>query len=111
MKDDKLYIIHMLECIQRVEKYTVDGRDAFLGSELIQDAVIWNLQVMAESSQRISEELQLRYPEVVWFKIAGFRNVLVHDYLGVDLETVWMIVEGELPPLKQSLALMQKELG
>jgi len=111
MKDDKLYLIHMIECIQRVEKYTSGGRDTFLNSELIQDAVIRNLQVMAESSQRISEDLQSRYSNVAWFKIAGFRNVLVHDYLGVDLDKVWAIIERDLPPLKSSISLLLKELG
>jgi len=111
MKDDKLYLIHMIECIQRVEKYTSGGRDTFLNSELIQDAVIRNLQVMAESSQRISEDLQSRYSNVAWFKIAGFRNVLVHDYLGVDLDKVWAIIERDLPPLKSSISLILKELG
>jgi uncharacterized protein with HEPN domain len=111
MKDDKLYLIHMSECIQRAEKYTQGGRDEFMGSDLIQDGVIRNLQVMAESSQRISDERKERYPEVDWFKISGFRNVLVHDYLGVDLERVWKIIENDLPGLKSALAMMLDEMG
>jgi len=111
MKDDKLYLIHVTECIQRVEKYTAGGRDVFLHSDLIQDGVIRNLQIMAESSQRISEECKRRHPEIDWLKISGFRNVLVHDYLGVDLERVWNIIGSELPALKRAVATMLDEMG
>jgi uncharacterized protein with HEPN domain len=60
-------------------------------ADLIQDVVIRNLcKTMAESATRVSEELQGKHPEVDWLKIRGFRNVLVHDYLGVDLDRVWI---------------------
>lgn len=111
MKDDKLYLIHMSECIQRLEKYTVDGCDVFMNSDLIQDAVIRNLQTMAESSQRISEERKGYHPEIEWLVISGFRNVLVHDYLGVDLERVWNIIVTDLPGLKHGVRLMLEEMG
>jgi len=98
MKDDKLYLIHISECIERVEQYVGEGgRDAFMADMLIQDAVLRNLQVLAESTQRVSDALKSAHPEVSWYKISGFRNVLVHDYLGVDLERVWLIVERDLP--------------
>ena len=110
MKDDKLYLIHIRECIERVEKYTVDGgKDAFLASTLIQDAVMRNLQTMAESTQRLSDAAKEAHPEVDWYKISGFRNVLVHGYLGVDLERVWIIVERDLPSLKRAINSMLKE--
>jgi uncharacterized protein with HEPN domain len=78
---------------------------------MIQDAVIRNLQIMAESSQRISAERQNRHPEIEWFVIAGFRNVLVHDYLGVDLEKVWNIIVADLPGLKHAVKVMMDEMG
>lgn len=102
-KDDKLYLIHMTECIQRIESYTVGGQAEFMKTGMIQDAVVRNLQVMAESSQRVSGERKNRHPEIEWYKISGFRNILVHDYLGLDLATVWAIVANELPKLKQTL--------
>ena len=111
MKDDKLYLLHMSECIQRVEKYTAGGRDEFMQSDLIQDGVIRNLQIMAESNQHVSDERKERYPEIDWFKISGFRNILVHDYLGVDLERVWKIIENDLAALKQTVAIMLDEMG
>ena len=104
MKDDRLYLIHISECIERIESYTVDqGRQQFIDSTLLQDAVIRNLQTLAESTQRLSEETRNRAGEIDWLKIAGFRNVLVHDYLGVDIERVWNILEKDLPVLKAAV--------
>lgn len=107
MKDDRLYLIHISECIERIEKYIGEGGGkAFMDSDLVQDAVIRNLQTQAESATRISEELQEKHPEVDWFKIRGFRNVLVHDYLGVDLKRVWNIIENDLSRLKVAVEKM-----
>ena len=104
MKDDGLYLIHILECIARIEKYTVNGRREFMSSELVQDAVIRNLQVLAESSQRLSDDVKIAHPEIDWKGVSGFRNVLVHGYLGVDIARCWEIVEVELPKLKTALS-------
>ena len=103
MKDDRLYLIHILESIERVEEYTSDGMEQFLADKKTQDAVLRNLQILAESTQRISSELKSAHPEIDWRGISGFRNVLVHDYLGVNLITVWGIVEGPLKELKMKI--------
>lgn len=107
MKDDKLYLIHINECIGRIESY-IEGKTKqdFLDSELIQDAVIRNLQTLAESTQRLSDAAKESQNKVDWFKIAGFRNVLVHDYLGIDIERIWNILEKELPGLKEAIEQM-----
>jgi uncharacterized protein with HEPN domain len=68
-----------------------------------------NLQTMAESTQRLPDATKEAHPEVDWYKISGFRNVLVHGYLGVDLERVWIIVERDLPSLKRAITSMLKE--
>jgi uncharacterized protein with HEPN domain len=84
VKDDRLYLIHIVECATRVEQYTSEGKDAFMSDGKTQDAVLRNLQILAESTQRISRELKAAHPEIEWSKIAGLRNVLVHDYLGIN---------------------------
>jgi uncharacterized protein with HEPN domain len=66
---------------------------------VLQDAVLRNLQVLAESTQRLSAELKKEQPEVEWQKIGAFRNVLVHDYLGIDLDQVWQIIQEDIPKL------------
>jgi uncharacterized protein with HEPN domain len=86
-----------------VEEYTSEGKESFLLDRKTQDAVIRNLQILAESSQRISPELKSAHPEIDWKGISGFRNVLVHDYLGINLITVWGIVEGPLKDLKEKI--------
>jgi uncharacterized protein with HEPN domain len=103
MKDDRLYLVHVLECIDRIERYTTEGKEAFLADERTQDAVLRNLQVLSESTQRLSEDLKAAHPEVDWRGISGLRNVLVHDYLGINLIRVWEIVEGDLSELKESI--------
>ena len=102
MKDDTLYLIHIGECMDKIDSYMAGvDRVRFLKSILIQDAVLRNLQVLAESTQRLTDEFKEALPDVEWYKIAGLRNILVHDYLGIDIETVWNIVEHKLPELRQ----------
>lgn len=102
MKDDRVYLRHVLRCIARIEEYTAAGRESFFSSPLIQDGVIRNLQTLAESSQRMSDAIKESHPDVDWKGLAGFRNVLVHDYLGVDLELVYRAVEQDVPRLKRA---------
>jgi uncharacterized protein with HEPN domain len=106
MKDDTVYLRHVQDCIRRIEENVAGGRDKFLESHTLQDAVLRNLQTMAESTQRLSEDLKAKYPGIEWRRIAAFRNVLVHDYLGVDIERVWEITQREVPQLKEAILAM-----
>ncbi|MEM1309571.1 MAG: HepT-like ribonuclease domain-containing protein [Cyanobacteria bacterium P01_D01_bin.71] len=106
--DDGVYLAHILECVALIEGYIGRGKAEFMESALIQDAVLRRLQVMAESTQRLSDDCKACAPEVDWRALSGFRNVLVHDYLGgIDLEQVWTAVESYLPELK---AVVQQQL-
>jgi len=109
MKDDTVYLHHIIECIRRIDENVKEGRERFMISHTLQDAVIRNLQTMAESTQRISDDLKEKHPEIEWYRIAAFRNVLVHDYLGIDLDRVWEITQRDTPELKQAiLAMLEK---
>ena len=88
MKDDAIYLRHILECIRRAEENTAGGSAAFMASHTLQDAVLRNLQTMAESTQRLSDAVKSAYPTVEWRAISGFRNVIVHNYLGIDLAQI-----------------------
>ena len=111
MKDDHLYLVHITECITRISQYTSEGEQVFLGDTKPQDAVLRNLQTLTESTTRLSGELKGRYPGIDWRAIAGFRNVVVHDYLGIDLREVWNIVVHDLPPLERTIEQMLRDLG
>jgi len=102
-KNDAVYIEYMTECIERIQDYTREGRAAFFASRLIQDATVRNLQTLTESSQRLSAATRARAPDIDWRAIAGFRNILVHGYLGVDIELVWRVIEQDLPALRDAL--------
>lgn len=110
MKDDKFYLNHLLECIARIEDYTKEGRAAFSKSTLIQDGVVRNLQTLGQSVAKLSDALKTSHPEVGWKEIVGLRNVLVHDYLGINMERVWEIVERDLPDLKKKAMLILKNV-
>ena len=100
---DLVYLSHMIECINRVLEYCEGGELSFRQSHLIQDAVIRNLQTMAECNQRLSESTKAIASDVPWRAISGFRNIIVHDYLGVDLDMVWQVVSSDLPLLQAAL--------
>jgi uncharacterized protein with HEPN domain len=106
LKDDRLYLTHIQDCIDRIESYTSEGRVSFLADRKTQDAVLRNLQVLAESSQRLSTELTAQHPEIDWRGLAGFRNLLVHDYFGISMIRIWELLEQFVPQLKQDIALL-----
>ena len=103
MKDDSVYLQHIADCIARIEDYTRDGRETFVRDLKTQDAVLRNLQTLGESARRVSAALIDQHSEIPWKAIAGFRNVLVHDYLGVDVGQIWNVVEKDLPPLRRAI--------
>ncbi len=107
-KDNAIYLEHMLDCIFRINEY-VESKEHFYSSRLVQDAVVRNLQVMSESSQRLAEDIKQLYPGIPWNKLSGFRNILVHDYLGMDLDVIWSVVAQELPKLQEALTRHQKK--
>jgi uncharacterized protein with HEPN domain len=111
LKDDIVYIIHICECIERIERYTEGCREFFLVDMKTQDAVLRNLHTLSESTQHLSPTMKASHPAVDWRGISGFRNILVHDYLGVNLVRVWEVVERDLPGLKVKIHDIMQELG
>lgn len=103
---DSVLLEHIRGCIGRILEYTAGGRTQFHESTLVQDAVLRNLQTLAESTQRLSTAIKAAEQTVPWQNIAGFRNVLAHAYLNVDLEVVWSVVEHDLPPLAAAVERM-----
>src|SRR5690625_2599685 len=93
MKDDNVYLRHILECIQNIESYITNGKNDFFSSKLIQDTIIRNLEIVDEATKRISQELRDQHPQLPWREMAGLRDVLIHNYFGVDNTIVWNVIE------------------
>jgi len=111
VKSDKAYLQHILEMIDRVESATASGKTAFLGSQLHQDAVLRNLHTMTETTQRLSAHLKALHTDVEWATLAAFGNVLVHDYLGIDIELVWVVVSQDIPEFKHKISRILGEIA
>ena len=103
MKDDRLYLHHMLERCRRITRFIGPGKERFLASEELQDAVIRNIEVIGEAAKRVSSESRGRLPQLDWKRICGMRDVLIHDYIGVDLEGVWNVASTRIPELESVL--------
>lgn len=111
MKSDKIYLQHILEMLGRIELATAGGKDAFVVSTLHQDAVLRNLHTVTETTQRLSADLKVAHPEIEWATLSAFRNVLVHDYLGIDMKVVWSVVTTDLPGFKAKISKILSDLS
>ncbi|MCP3981460.1 MAG: DUF86 domain-containing protein [bacterium] len=111
MIDDKTYLEHILDAIDKVDAYTADGRDAFMADTKTQDAVVRNFEIIGEATKRLTSELRENNPDIPWKEAAAFRDVLSHDYMGIDLTIVWNVVESHLPELRESMKAVLSKLA
>src|SRR5260370_22933171 len=111
VKSQTAYVEHVLECIRRVNEDSAHGAEAVFASRTLQDAILRNLQVLCESIQRIDERYKQEHPDIQWGSIAGIRNLLAHDYFELDFETIWRIVERDIPALDAVLRTILAELN
>ena len=108
---DELYLEHIRERIGRIEACAQEGREAFDASPILQDAVMRNFEVIGEAVKQLSPDLRDRYSSVEWRRVAGFRDVLIHNYMGVDLDEVWNVIEKDLPRLKRTVTAMLDDMN
>lgn len=109
-KDQRVYLRDIVERIERIQRFTIEGREAFLNSVIVQDAVLRNFQVMGEAVKRMDDEFRTQHADIEWRRIAGFRDVLVHDYDKLILNDIWDIIENHLPLLKPKIDALLREL-
>jgi uncharacterized protein with HEPN domain len=106
VKDAAIYLRHIRDAIVRIEKYTAQGRKAFFNDTMVQDGVIRNLEVIGEAVKNLPPELKRRHPEIPWRSITALRNILIHEYFGVDIEIVWRVVQRRIPTFKRHVEAM-----
>jgi len=107
VKNPKVYLLHMAECIDNIQDYTKDmPKDVFFDNKMAQDAVVRNFEIIGEAAKQVTNEIRLKYPDIEWKKMAGFRDILIHNYAGVDLDEVWVIIERDLTGLRKNLEVI-----
>ena len=109
MKDDRVFLLHILEATGRIASYVEGGRADFMARPIVQDAVIRNLEIIGEASKRVSPETRAEHPEIPRAKMSGMRDVLAHGYMAVDLEIVWDVVANRLSGVAEGLQKIVKE--
>ena len=98
---DLLFLEHVRDAIERIERFTSEGRTAFMTDDKTQSAVIRQLEIIGEATKRLSEEFRGAHPDLPWREMAATRDRLVHGYFTIKLDIVWNVVEKDLPEVKR----------
>ena len=110
-KDDSVYLRHVLDAIAKIEEYTKDkGSSDFHAHTLLQDGVIRQVEIIGEATKRVSKKLREKHPQVAWEDITGMRDKLAHDYLGVDIDQVWLTIQTDIPTLRGQVIRILKQI-
>ncbi len=108
MKDDSIYIDHIINSIDRILDYIAGkDRESFEAELVTQDAVVRQLEIIGEATKRVSTELRSKHPDIPWSDMAGMRDILIHDYIDVDFGVVWKTASEDIPNLKALISRLQ----
>jgi len=108
-KDNYIYIEHIKTCIEKIFTFTKGfSEEMFMENVIVQDAVIRNFEIIGEATKKLSKEFRLNHNDIPWKDIAGMRDILIHDYFGVDIVAVWETILNYLPTLEEKINLILK---
>lgn len=111
-RDWRLFLKDIYECSVRVLEYTsAMTREGFFEDRKTLDAVMRNLAIIGEAAKKIPADVRRKYPEVAWKKMAGLRDIVVHDYFGVDEDIIWDVVSNRIPELMRNIESLLRELS
>jgi uncharacterized protein with HEPN domain len=111
MRSDADRVSDILEAIAKIKERITDNLDAFLGDEMLQVWVIHHLQMIGEAARCVSPFLRDRHPEVPWPQIIALRNILVHEYFGLNMHQVWTMVRKDLPRLQEQVQHIHSQIA
>ncbi|MBI5115836.1 DUF86 domain-containing protein [Candidatus Poribacteria bacterium] len=103
MRRDKDRLLDILEAIENIQKRLTAGRDAFFKDDLLQVWAVHHIQIIGEATANVSANLRNKHPQIPWADVVSMRNVLVHEYFGIDVDEIWDTVTNDLPKLKQQV--------
>lgn len=108
-RDIGLFLLDIRDSVLKIEKYTQDlSFQEFCANEMVVDAVIRNLEVIGEASSHIPVNFRKKYGDVPWSRLKSMRNIVIHEYFGVDSDIVWKTVNKSLPELKEQIETIIK---
>jgi len=110
-KNGKIFLTHILDSINLVEEY-LKGKSKldFLNSKQLQDSVIRRIEIIGEAIKNIPNDIKKNYSQIPWKEITGMRDILIHQYFGVDLDLTWQVIEKDLPRLKRQISDISKKI-
>ena len=109
-KDPLVFIKHIRDSINEIDSFTKNvSKDKFIEEKLIQNAVIRSIEVVGEAVKNLPKDFKSKYKVIPWNKIAGMRDKIIHNYFGIDLETVWKVVKESIPELKNNIKNILEE--
>jgi uncharacterized protein with HEPN domain len=110
MRDYKLYLDDILQAIGKINKYTRGlSLKELKKNDLVVDATVRNLGIIGEAVKNIASNVKDKSPDIEWKKIAALRDILVHEYFGVDIDILWDIIRNKLPDLKKRASMLLKK--
>lgn len=102
---------HILDAISEIEEYTKDvGFEDFASNSMMFNATLRQLEIIGEASNRLSQELLQANTDIPWARIIGLRNLVIHEYFGIDDKAIWSIIKNNLPDLKEKISLIADKI-
>ncbi len=108
----KLYLNDIIQAMNKIDNYSKGlDHDSFVNDDMVVDAVLRNIEIIGEAAAQIPESIKQQYSQIPWKRIIGLRNIVIHEYFGVDLENIWKIVTENIPETKPQIMEMFEEIN